>query len=97
MDYQVVLSPVSIASLEEITGHIAQHDSSVAERIGNELLDRIALLQKFPHAGSVYAANKSWRKLVSRPYVIIYRVKPKIRVVEVLAFRHSARLPFTGR
>ena len=96
MDYQVILSPASIASLEEITGHIAQDDSAIAERIGNELLDRIAILQKFPRAGSVYTANKSWRKLVSRPYVIIYRVKPKIRVVEVLAFRHSARLPYTG-
>jgi plasmid stabilization system protein ParE len=96
MDYQVILSPASIASLEEITGHIAQDDSSAAGRIGNELLDRIALLQKFPRAGSVYSANRSWRKLVSRPYVIVYRVKTKIRVVEVLAFRHSARLPYSG-
>jgi plasmid stabilization system protein ParE len=96
MDYEVILSPASLASLEEITVHIANDNSSVAERFGNELLDRIALLQKFPRAGSVYSANRSWRKLVSRPYVIVYRIKTRIRVVEVLAFRHSARMPYSG-
>jgi plasmid stabilization system protein ParE len=96
VDYKVVLSPASIESLEAITAEIARDDSSTAERIGNELLDRIAILQKFPRAGSVYAANKSWRKLVSRPYVIVYRINPKRRAVEVLAFRHSARIPYPG-
>ena len=90
MDYQIILSPVSIASLEAITAWIAKDNPAIAERIGNELLDRIALLQKFPKAGSVYAAHKYWRKLVSKPYVIIYRIDPKLRAIEVLAFRHSA-------
>ena len=96
MDYQIVLSPASIASLEAITAWIAKDDSSVAERIGNELLDRIALLKKFPKAGSVYAAHKSWRKLVSRPYVIIYRINTKFHTIDVLAFRHSARTSYPG-
>ncbi|MCE0523140.1 MAG: type II toxin-antitoxin system RelE/ParE family toxin [Methylacidiphilales bacterium] len=91
MDYQIILSPASIASLEAVTAWIAKDNPSVAERIGNELLDKIALLKKFPKAGSVYAANKDWRKLVSRPYIIVYRISPKLRTIEVLAFRHSAR------
>jgi plasmid stabilization system protein ParE len=57
VDYQIVLSPASIASLEAITAWIAKDDPSVAERIGNELLDRIALLKKFPKAGSIYTAK----------------------------------------
>ena len=96
MDYQIILSPVSIASLEAITAWIAKDDPSAAERIGNQLLDRIDLLKKFPMAGSVYAANKQWRKLVSRPYVIIYRINAKLRTIEVLAFRHSARTNYPG-
>jgi plasmid stabilization system protein ParE len=96
VDYQIVLSPASIASLEAITAWIAKDNPSIAERIGNELLDRIAVLKPFPKAGSVYAANKSWRKLVSRPYVIIYRVNTKLRTIEVLAFRHSARTNYPG-
>jgi len=96
VDYQIILSPVSIASLEAITAWIAKDDPSAAERIGNQLLDRIDLLKKFPMAGSVYAANKQWRKLVSRPYVIIYRINAKLRTIEVLAFRHSARTNYPG-
>jgi plasmid stabilization system protein ParE len=96
VDYQIILSPASIASLEAITAWIAKDDASIAERIGNELLDRIDLLKKFPKAGSAYPANKYWRKLVSRPYVIIYRINTKLRVIEVLAFRHSARANYSG-
>jgi plasmid stabilization system protein ParE len=59
VDYQIILSPASIESLEAITAWIAKDDSSAAERIGNELLDRIALLKSFPEAGSIYAANKN--------------------------------------
>jgi plasmid stabilization system protein ParE len=96
VDCQIILSPASIASLEAITARIAKDDPSVAGQIGNELLDRIAQLKKFPKAGSVYAANKNWRKLVSRPYVIIYRVNTKLHLIEVLAFRHSARASYPG-
>ena len=96
MDYQIILSPASIGSLEAITAWIAKDDSTVAERIGNELLDRIEPLRKFPRAGSIYASNKNWRKLVSRPYVIIYRINARSRIIEVLAFRHSARSSFEG-
>jgi plasmid stabilization system protein ParE len=96
VDYQIILSPASIGSQEAITAWIAKDNPSVAERIGNELLDRIALLQKFPRAGSVYTANKNWRKLVSRPYVIVYRVNARLRTIEILAFRHSARTRYPG-
>ena len=91
MDYKVILSPASIQSLTEITAWMAKENPQVAEKTGNELLDRIAILQKFPKAGSVYAANRKWRKLVSRPYVIVYRIKPALGVVEILAFWHSAQ------
>ncbi len=63
----------------------------MAERIGNELLDPVAILQRFPKAGSIYAANRKWRKLVSRPYVIFYRIKPDSHVVEILASWQSAQ------
>jgi plasmid stabilization system protein ParE len=91
VDYKVILSPASIQSLVEVTAWIAKDNPQVAEKTGNELLDRVAILQRFPKAGSVYAANRKWRKLVSRPYVIVYRIKADVRVVEILAFWHSAQ------
>ena len=65
MDYAVILSPTSLANLKEITFGLAADDPLVAELIGNKLLDRIAILQTFPMAGSVYVAEKKWRKLIS--------------------------------
>ena len=47
-------------------------------------------------AGSVYFAEKKWRKLISRPYVIVYRVNKKRGLIEILTFRHSARMPYLG-
>ncbi len=96
MDCKVILSPVSLRNLAEITAWYAQDDPVRAEKFGNELLDRIAILQHFPKAGSIYAPNRKWRKLVYRPYVIIYRLKPRLRVVEVLTFRHGAQRPLEG-
>ena len=96
MDYAVILSPTSLANLKEITSGLAADDPLVAGRIGNKLLDRIAILQAFPMAGSVYVAEKKWRKLISRPYVIVYRVNKKRRLVEILTFRHSARMPYSS-
>ncbi len=96
MDYKVILSPVSLENLARITAWVAQDDPLRAEEFGNDLLDRIAILQRFPKAGSIYAPNRKWRKLVVRPYVIIYRLKPRIGIVEVLAFRHNARRPLEG-
>jgi len=93
VDYKVILSPVSLENLEEITAWNARDDSIQAEKIGNKLLDRVAILEKFPKAGSIYASNRKWRKLVCRPYVIIYRLKPRLRVVEILTFRHCAQRP----
>jgi toxin ParE1/3/4 len=93
VDYRVILSPVSLKNLAEITAWMAQDDPVLAEKFGNELLDRIAILQQFPKVGSIYLSNRKWRKLVSRPYVIIYRLKPRLRIVEVMTFRHAARRP----
>ena len=96
MDYKIILSPISLKNLETITAWIAKNDPAIAERIGNELLDRIALLAKFPRAGSAYAGNKKWRKLVSKPYLIIYRINNKLNVVEILTFRHAAQTKYLG-
>jgi len=96
VDLKIIFSPASIRSLEAITAFTAQADPLLAEKTGNALLDRIAILQRFPRLGSRYAPNRKWRKLISQPYVIVYRVKPKLRIVEVLAFRHFAQNPSQG-
>jgi plasmid stabilization system protein ParE len=53
MDFQVILMPMALKDLEEITRHIAKDDAGVAERFGNKLIDRTLSLATFPKRGRV--------------------------------------------
>jgi len=50
--------------------HIAKDDPQTAQRIGNALIDRVAILENFPLLGSPYPKRPGVRKLISRPYII---------------------------
>lgn len=91
MDYEVVLSPKALVSLKEITSYIALENPERAETFGNEVLERVMILEKFPAMGSVTRRNPRWRKLVSPPYVITYRIDPNLKRVAVIGFRHGSR------
>jgi toxin ParE1/3/4 len=91
VDYQIDLSPEAIKNLEEITTRIALDNPERAESFGNELLARIEVLRRFPRLGSVYSSIPARRKLISPPYLIIYRVFEKMKKVEIISFLHSSR------
>ena len=86
MDYKVILAPQAIDDLGIIVRHIARDNPQAALRVGNALLDRAAILARFPEIGPSYAARPGVRRLVSRPYVIFYRVKHETRIVEILRY-----------
>jgi plasmid stabilization system protein ParE len=95
VDYEVILSPNALVNLDEITAYIARDNPARAESFGNELLDRIAPLARFPAMGSVTRRNPRWRKLVSPPYVITYRIDPQLKRIAILTFRHGNRRPLS--
>ncbi len=54
MDYEVVLSDLFIADLEEITMYLTRRASpETALRIGNELIDRALELGRNPFVGQI--------------------------------------------
>ena len=77
MDYKVVLSPQAIADVEGIVRKIAKDNPIAAERVGYALLDRVNILRNFPFLGSSVPKKPGIRKLVSYPYLIFYRPRPK--------------------
>jgi addiction module RelE/StbE family toxin len=91
MDCKVILAPQAIADLEQIVRRIAKDDPETARRVGNNLIDRVAILEKFPLIGSAYAGRRDVRKLVSWPYLIFYRVRVEEAVVDVLRYWHGSR------
>lgn len=91
MGYKIIFSPQAIADLESIVRYIAKDDAVTAERVGLSLVDRVAILENFPLLGSVYLKRPNVRKLVSRPYIIFYRVLSGDERIEILRYWHGAQ------
>ena len=91
MGCKIIFAPQAIDDLAEAVGHIAEDDPVRAQRIGNALIDRVAILEKFPLLGSPYPKRPGVRKLVSPPYIIFYRLNPEEGRVDILRYWHGAR------
>ena len=91
MGCKVILSPQAIEDLATIVRHIAKDDPEVAQRIGHALIDRVSILENFPLLGSPYTKRPGVRKLVSRPYLIFYRVRAEENCVDILRYWHGAQ------
>jgi addiction module RelE/StbE family toxin len=91
MGWEIIFSPQAVADLESVVRFIAKDNPEAALRVGNALLDRVSILKDFPFIGSAYAQCSGVRKLVWRPYVIFYRVRPEERRVEILRYWRGAR------
>jgi plasmid stabilization system protein ParE len=91
MGFQVVYAPRALEDLEQIVRYVAEDDSPAALRLGYRLADQAESLGFQPHRGSVLRTRSGLRKLVSPPYLIVYRVNDELEVVEILRFWHGAR------
>ena len=54
------------------------------------MIERAAILEKFPLLGAPYSKRTGVRKLVSRPYIIFYRFREKDNFVDILRYWHGA-------
>ena len=91
MGCKIIFSPPAIADLGATVRFIAKDNPDAAVRVGHALIDRVAILENFPLIGSPYLKRPGVRKLVSRPYVIYYRLRLEENCVDVLHYRHGAR------
>lgn len=91
MGCKIIFSPQAVADLEEVVRWIAKDDPATAGRIGNALIERVEILENFPLLGAPYPLRPGVRKLVSRPYLIFYRVRPEESTVDILRYWHGAR------
>ena len=91
MEWKIVFAPEAINDLGAIVRHLAQSDSDCALRLGNALLNRVQILQRFPFAGSASNSRQGLRKLSFPPYLIFYRVHEGERRIDILRFWHGAR------
>ncbi len=85
------LLAASHRGLESAVRYLAQENPTAAIRVGNALIDRVSVLENFPLIGSPYSKRPGVRRLVSRPYIIYYRVRLKENCVDILRYWHGAR------
>ena len=91
MGWKIIFSPAAIADLESALRFIAKDNPEAAVRLGNAFIDHVSILENFPLIGSPYPKCPGVRKLVSRPYIIYYRVRPEENCVDILRYWHGAR------
>ena len=91
MGCKIIFAPQAIADLAEAVHHMAKENPETAMRVGNALIDRVAILENFPLIGSPYPKRPGVRKLVSRPYIIFYRANPETGSVDILRYWHGVR------
>jgi toxin ParE1/3/4 len=90
VDYEVILTEPARDDLREVVAFIAQDNLQAAVTF-RDLIAETETLVHFPHRGRLMRRRGNVRKLVCRPYLILYRVAESRRTVEILRFWHGAR------
>jgi plasmid stabilization system protein ParE len=77
MGWKVVFAPQSLEQLEQIVRFIAEDNPTAAIRFGDYLVDRALSLADFPELGAPYRKRPHVRRLLCKPYLIYYRLRPR--------------------
>ncbi len=84
MDYQVILAARADRDLEQIVRFLARKSPLAAERLGYALLDDALSLARVPRRGVAVHDRPGYRRLLHRPWFLIYyRVDEAQRLIEV--------------
>ena len=82
----IVYKPTFSKQLKQIIEYIAQDKPSASMKFKNELKERINLIPNNPimYRQSKYFEDKNIRDMVHIDYIIIYRVRPIKKEIEIL-------------
>jgi plasmid stabilization system protein ParE len=90
--YSVILSDHAIKNLTGIVEHIAADNPDAAEKTGFELVNLAMSLDSMPYRGSKVKKRHGVLKLVHGNYLLYYRVDERKGTVQVISFKHGARM-----
>ena len=90
--YTVVFSKSADKDIVNIVKHVAAENPQAAKKLGSNLLDLALSLDSMPYRGSKVKKRRGVLKLIHGNYLIYYRVNEKKRTVEILSFKHGARM-----
>ena len=93
MVWQIALTEAAGQDLEGLVAFLAQKSPRAAEVIGLEIVELILSLDRLPARGAIMRQRSNLRKLAHRHYLIIYRVNPSARQVEIVRIWDNRQNP----
>jgi plasmid stabilization system protein ParE len=94
MGYKVIFSTQSNRDLGHIVSFLAQKNPAAAGRLGYALVDRALSAGAMPHMGAAVRERRDVRRILRRPWFLIYyRVDDTSRVVEIVRIWDARQNP----
>ena len=93
MDFKIVWTLRSREDLRDIATFIAKDNPPAALKLGELIFSRVDTLERFPELGRVVPERNqpNLREMVVKNYRVIYRVRHKDKLLEILRVWHGAR------
>jgi toxin ParE1/3/4 len=89
---QIRWSPDAAADLESIVDYIRRDDPAAAQRVGQEIYDRLGLPGTFPYGGKRGRVDGTRElPLPPLPFIVVYRVLEHGDAVEIVNVIHGAQ------
>jgi toxin ParE1/3/4 len=89
VSYGIVWSDSALDRVTEFLDFIAEDNPSAAQRVIQNLFDRVEALADLPHLGRplLEGLDPSLRRLVVGDYIVIYQIEAR-KTISVVAVRH---------
>jgi len=93
MDFEVAWTNSAQNALRAIVEQIDADNPDAAKRFAVLVAERVSYLSRHPHSGGIYVRRRGLeiREIVCGKYRVFYRVRPRLKRIELLAVWHGAR------
>jgi plasmid stabilization system protein ParE len=93
MGFQVILSRLAEADLDDVIAFISTDNPAAAIRVGEAVVAHLRVLEKFPRFGRVVPEfdRDNLREIIHGAYRVIYQINETDRRIEVARIWHAAR------
>lgn len=93
MAYKLIWAPSALFDLKDIFSFIAESSHQNSVRFIKSIFQQVEQLTKFPESGRVVPEfdDPGIREIIRKPCRIIYRLKSKKHIIEIVRIWHAAR------